>query len=332
MKKTLFAAWIACLAMPAMAAPSLNAPADVAAIKAFEQKNAEQLDGAALAKTYARHAVVLDYMAGGIYQGRPAIEKAVTAVLAPLKSVSANIREQSIVTDGNFACDLMTADFQFANKDGTTGAVSLRQMDALQKIGGAWQVVQEQVSALKDPKTDMAMMKDLPVRGDAAWPADMTDGEAVPPAQAKKEIDKWTYDSLRAVGIDAIMPYYGPGDDAVVMYAPIAPGNIRGKPEMRAYYAPSMNSFQSLDTKTPTLKIDTDGVLGAQIDVQDITLHLKDGKTQPLYWRQSDCVHRVKGRWYGLLNMSSFPVDLKTGKSESKWSSFPEGAQPVKQP
>jgi hypothetical protein len=116
------------------------------------------------------------------------------------------------------------------------------------------------------------------------------------------------------------------------MYAPTVPGNLRGKAEMRAYYAPSMNSFESLETKTPILKVDTDGVLGAQIDIQEITLHLHDGKTQPLYWRQSDCLRRVGGKWYGLLDMASFPVDLKTGKSESKWSSFPVVSRPGGQP
>src|ERR1700741_1736436 len=98
MTRDLVAAGIACFALPAMAATPLNTPPDVAALKGFEQKSAEQLHGAALARTYAPDAVVLDYMTGGIYQGRPAIKTAVTALLAPLKSVSANIREHNMVT------------------------------------------------------------------------------------------------------------------------------------------------------------------------------------------------------------------------------------------
>ena len=329
MKGTFLAAGMACLAAPALAATAFNAPADVAAIKALEQKNAEQLDVTELMKSFAPDAVILDFMSGGVYQGRPAIEKAVAGVLAPLKSVSANIREQNIVTDGNFACDLLTADFAFVNKDGTTGTISLRQMDAIQKIGGTWQVVQEQVAAPTDPKTNVAQMANLQVRGDIAWPSSLLASETVSPAQARKEIDTWTNVSMRVIGIDAILPYYGPNDGELAMYAPTAPGNLRGKAEMRAYYAPSMNSFASLETKTPILKIDTDGVLGAQIDIQDILLHLHDGKTQPLYWRQSDCVHRVGGKWYGILNMSSFPVDPKTGKADSKWPSFPTDAKPA---
>jgi ketosteroid isomerase-like protein len=332
MNRHLVAAAIACFALPAMAAAPLNSPADVAAIKAFEQKNAEQLDGAVLAQTYAPDAVVLDYMTGGIYQGRPAIKTAVTALLAPLKSVSAKIREHNIVTDGRFACDMLTTDYRFEDRNGKSGSISLRQMDALQKVGGEWQVVQSHVAALNDPKTGMAVMKDLQVRGDTVWPADMTLGAAMPPAQARKEIETWTNVSMRVVGIDAVLPFYGPNEGELAMYAPTVPGNLRGKAEMRAYYTASMNSFESVTTVTPILKVDTDGVLGAQIDVQEITLHLRDGKTQPLYWRQSDCVRRVGDKWYGVLDMASFPVDLKTGKTDSKWSSFPVESKPAAQP
>lgn len=332
MKRILVTAGIAFAALPAQAAPPLNAPADVAAIKAFEQTNAQQLDPAALAETYAPDAVVLDYMTGGVYQGRPAIKAAFSALLAPLKSVSATIREQNIVTDGDFACDMLTTDFRFEDKTGKTGAMSLRQMDALQKVDGKWRVVQQQTGAPNDPKTGMAVTSDLQVRGDMAWPADMTLGEPMSSAQARREIETWANVSMRVVGIDAIMPFYGPKEGEVAMYAPTIPGNLRGRSEMRAYYTASMNSFDSVTTVTPVLKVDTDGVLGAQIDVQEITLHLRDGKTQPLYWRQSDCVRRVGDKWYGILDMASFPVDLKTGKSASQWSAFPVSAKPSPRP
>lgn len=327
MKGVLLAAAAACCAFPAVAETTLGAPADVAAIKAFEQQNAEQLNADVLARSYAPDAVMLDYMVGGVYRGREAIKKAVAPQLAQVKSVKATIREQNILTNGRFACDMLTTDYRFEDRSGKTGSLSLRQMDALQKIGGEWQVVQSHVAALNDPKTGKAAMNDLAVRGDMVWPADMQVGAPVAIEQARKEIDTWTYDSLRVVGIDAILKYYGPNEGEVAMYAPTTPGNIRGKTEMRAYYAPSMNSFQSLETKTPILKIDTDGQLGAQIDVQEIVLHLKNGKTQPLYWRQSDCVRRVGEKWYGVLDMASFPVNLQTGKTESQWSAFPAGSQ-----
>jgi ketosteroid isomerase-like protein len=331
MKGVLIAAGIACCAVPAIAETRLGEPADVSAIKDFEQKNAEQLNIDTLVETYAPDAVMLDYMVGGVYQGRDAIKKAVGEQLAPLKSVKATIREHNILTNGRFACDMLTTDYAFEDKSGKTGSISLRQMDALQKVGGKWQVVQSQVAALNDPKTGKAVMNDLAVRGDMVWPKDMQAGAPVAISQARGEIDKWTYDSLRVVGINAILNYYGPNEPEVAMYAPTAPGNIRGKTEMHDYYAPSMNSFQSLQTKTPILKIDTDGQLGAQIDVQEIVLHLKNGKTQPLYWRQSDCVRRVGDKWYGVLDMASFPVNLKTGKTEAQWAAFPVGSQAAEQ-
>ena len=323
--RELLTAGLVFLAGPALAAPILNAPKDVAAIHAIEHRNAVELDDTALARAYAPNAVVLDYMTGGVYRGRAAIKKGFAAQLTPIKSVSARILEQNVITDGRFACDLMTTNFHFVTKSGKAGAVSLRQMDALEKLHGRWEVVQEQVSAPEDPKTGMAVMSNLPIRGDIAWPADMAASQTIPPAQAYKEIRRWTHDSLRVIGINAILPYYGPGAEELAMYGPILPGNLRGKAQMRAYYAPSMNSFASLVTTTPVLKINTDGTLGAQIDIQNITLHLKNGKTQALYWRQSDCVHRIAGKWYGILDMSSFPVDLTTGKTATTWAAFPMG-------
>lgn len=44
MNRVLVAGGMACLALPAVAATPLNSPADVAAIKTFEQTNAERLD------------------------------------------------------------------------------------------------------------------------------------------------------------------------------------------------------------------------------------------------------------------------------------------------
>lgn len=321
--KVIFMAGLTFFAAPVLAAPVLNAPDDVMAIKALEQQNGEQLKAADFARTFAPDAILVDYMVGGVYQGRPAIRKRAAARLAPLKSLTANLREQHVLTDGKFACDMLTADFQFVTQTGSSGAISLRLMDALKKAHGQWQVVQEQIAMPSDPRTGMAVSKDLQVRGDIIWPSSMTIDDAIPLETAKTEVLEWINVSMRVVGIDAVLPYYGPGSEEVVMYAPTAPGNLRGKAEMHDYYAPSMNSFESLVIKTPVLKVDTDGALGAVLGIQNITLHLRTGKTQPMYWRQSDCVARVNGKWYGLEDLASFPVDLKTGKSAAKWDSFP---------
>ena len=198
-------------------------------------------------------------MVGGVYQGRPAIRRRATARLVPLKSLTANLREQHILTDGKFACDMLTADFQFVTQAGSPGAISVRLMDALRKARGQWQGVQEQIAMPSDPKTGMALSKDLQVRGDIVWSSSMTVDDAVPLETAKTEVLRWINVSMRVIGIDAILPYYGPGNEQVVMYAPTAPGNLRGKTEMHDYYAPSMNSFESVVIKTPILKVDPMG-------------------------------------------------------------------------
>lgn len=301
-------------ASPAMAAPAINAPADVAAIKALEQQNAVALDPAALARTYAPNVTVLDFMKGGIYRSRQAFQAAETPQLKRLKTITANIPEQNIVTDGSFACDMLTLNFNFTTQDGKSNTMSLRQMDALQKIAGKWQVVQEQLAVLKDPASNKPVMTDFKTDGDMVWPASIDDFQTVPVAQARREILDWANTSFRVIGIKAIVPYYGPGEDEYAAYAPTAPGNIRGLKGLYDYYAPSMNYFKSIEMHTPVLGIATDGTLGSEISVQLITLHLWDGKTKPLYWRQSDCLHRVGGKWYGLLTQSSFPLDAQTGQ------------------
>ena len=322
MRKTLLALGAAIVSTPLAAATLLNAPADVAAIKAFELNNARLLDADVLAESYAPDAVVLDYMVGGIHQGRDSIRKAMGEQLSGIKSSNVTITEHNIVTDGNFACDMQTTDYDVTKSDGSKAKLSLRQMDVLRKIDGKWQILQQQVGAMFDPKTQAVLLNGLQVRGDKVWPAGFS-SEAVPEAQAMKEIKTWTDVSLRVVGIKKILPYYGPKEQEIVMYGPTTPGNVRGMTEFYNYYAPSMNSFASLETKNPILRVDTNGVLGAQTDIQDITLQLKNGKTQKLYWRQTDCVRRTGGKWYGVLNMSSFTLDPKTGKSDSKWNDYP---------
>jgi len=299
----------------AWAAPVLNAPADVAAINALEQQNAAQLDPNKLSANYALHAVVLDYMQPGLYQGRAAIEKSFAAELAPAKSIVPNIEESSIVTDGQFACDAMTSSFQFVLKNGKTGTMSLRQIDALEKIDGRWQVVQEDISAPMNPKTGLAVFSGLPVRGNAAFTPDVLSGPAVSPAQADAEIINWANVGLRAVGLQQAVAAYGPEEPDALLYGEMAPGNVRGIKEITAYYGPVMGTFNSVHLDLPLLKANADGLLGAQIDIQDLTLHLNNGTTRKILLHEIDCLHRVGSKWYSMEEMVSFPVNLATGKS-----------------
>lgn len=321
--KKILAAGLVCVAGPAMAASVWNSPADVAAIGALELQNkVVQLDGAHVASTFAPDAVLLNYGTGEIYQGRAEIQGAATS--AHFQSVRNNIREQSILTNGSFACVLQTVDYQYVTPQGDPDTLSLRQMDALRKTGGRWEVVQEHLSAPMDPTTGMAVTTNLEVRGNMVLPLDMTANQRVPVAQAQQEINKWAQDSFLALPVDTLMTYYGPGPNELVSYAPVSPGNLRGVAELRAFLAPALADTASLEITTPVLKIDTDGELGAQIDVQFIKTHFKSGKPDTTtYWRQSDCLRRVGGKWYGVMPMASFPVDLETGHSVATVAKIP---------
>lgn len=321
--KKLLAAGLVCVAGPAMAASVWNAPADVAAIGALELQNkVEQLDGAHVATTFAPDAVLLNYGTGQIYQGRAEIQRAATS--AHFQSVRNNIREQSILTNGSFACVIQTVDYQYVTPQGDPDTLSLRQMDALKKTGGRWEVVQEHLSAPMDPATGMAVTTNLEVRGSVVLPLDMAANQRVPVAQAQQEINKWAHDSFLALPVDTLMTYYGPGPNDVMAYAPISPGNLRGLAELRAFLAPALADTASLEITTPVLKTDTDGELGAQIDVQFIKTHFKSGKPDATtYWRQSDCLRRVGGKWYGVMSVASFPVDLESEYSTVTVASVP---------
>jgi hypothetical protein len=225
------------------------------------------------------------------------------------------MRERSIVSDGHFACDAMTTDFQFVLKNGQTGSISLRQIDALEKIAGNWEIVLEDISAPMDPKTGMAELSGLPARGGMGWTQSILAGPAVSAAEGHDEILAWANAALRSIGLTNAMKAYGPGKNDALLYGEMAPGNVRGKPEIAAYYGPVMGSFSSVDLQLPLLTVNSDGLLGAQIDIQDLTLHLNSGTARRVTLREIDCLHRINGKWYSIAEMVSFPVDLKTGKS-----------------
>jgi ketosteroid isomerase-like protein len=90
---------------------------------------------------------------------------------------------------------------------------------------------------------------------------------------------------------------------------------------VRDGFAPVMN-FTAPKVKILDLVIDSDGVFGVQIDVQDITVTQKDGSKRNFMLRQSDCMRRVGGKWYSMLEAISMPIDKKTGKAVTDPASF----------
>jgi ketosteroid isomerase-like protein len=228
----------------------------------------------------------------------------------------------NILSDGKFACAATQEHFNFVMKNGTKGAITLRQLDAYKKIGGKWLIVQQHISFPMDPKTGMGLLDSpMPVRGPLQWNPQSFASAPVPVEQAKKEIRSWLDTGVLSRNLDELMAYYGPTDDAIVYDIVYPPGEFRGMQEIRAGFAPVMN-FTDPHVNILDFVVDSDGVFAVQIDAQDITLTKKDGTKSNFYLRQSDCMRRMNGKWYSVFEEISTPVDAKTGKSVIKASAI----------
>jgi ketosteroid isomerase-like protein len=317
-KRAAFAPLASCLAMltsctNAEEPQTFNAPADVAAIKLIETTMATETNMDKLIGYYADDATVLDIYAPGIYKGRDQIYAGFAPQLARIQSMTHKVAEMNVATNGNFACAVSQIEFDTVLKDGKKMSLSVRQLDAFKKIGDEWKIVQQHISLPIDPKTGTAIL-DGPVdaRGEITWSKDPIPGPASTPDEAKAAIRTWMDVGGASTSLDMLMGYYGPGDDLLV-YDSFA-SNLRGISEVRAHYATIMNSYTDIKLEMPNFVVDSDGVFGVQLDTQRITLKMKDGSTQKLALRQSDCMRKSGDKWYSFLEHLSFAVDPKTGK------------------
>ncbi len=312
---SLVAGLVACASVSvATAATTFNAPADVKAIHTIEEDLATQTSMKDLIKYYAPDAVVMDIFAPGIYKGTDEIYKGFEAQMGPMQTMKSDMPDINIATNGNFACAAMTLHFDSTLKDGKKVEVTIRQLDAFKKIKGKWLIVQQHISMPVDGKTGLAVMNGpLPVRGPIKWAANAIPAPSTTPAKGIEEIRQFMEVGALSSGIDALMAYYGPGDD-VLIYDTYFPGELRGMKEIRDYYAPMMGSYKDIKVKMPEFYADSDGAFGLQIDTQDMELIMNDGSKKYISLRQSDCMRRVNGKWYSFFEMISYPIDAKTGK------------------
>jgi ketosteroid isomerase-like protein len=317
-KRTAIAPLISCLAVLASCTTAekpqpFNAAADVVAIKLIEATMATETNMDKLIGYYADDATVLDIYAPGIYKGRDQIYAGFAPQMASIESMTHKIAEMNVATNGNFACAASQVEFDAVLKDGKKMSVSVRQLDAFKKIGGEWKIVQQHISLPIDPKSGAAII-DGPVnaRGEIAWSKDPLPGPASTPEEAKAAIRTWMDVGGASTSLDMLMGYYGPSDD-ILVYDSFA-SNLRGMKEVRAHYAAIMNSYTDIKLEMPNFVVDSDGLLGVQLDTQRITLKMKDGSTQKLALRQSDCMRKSGDKWYSFLEHLSFAVDPKTGK------------------
>lgn len=292
---------------------TFNAPDDVTAIKKIETTMATETNMDNLIGYYADDATVLDIYAPGIYKGRDQIYAGFAPQIASIESMTHKIAEMNIATNGNFACAASQIEFDAVLKDGKKMSLSVRQLDAFKKIGNEWKIVQQHISLPIDPKTGAAIL-DGPVnaRGEITWSKNPLPGPASTPQEAKAAIRTWMDVGGASTSLDMLMGYYGPGDD-ILVYDSFA-SNLRGMKEVRAHYAAIMNSYADIKLEMPNFVVDSDGVFGVQLDTQRITLTMKDGSTQKLALRQSDCMRKSGDKWYSFLEHLSFAVDPKTGK------------------
>jgi ketosteroid isomerase-like protein len=301
---------------------TLNRPADVSAVTDIEKKLAKLNTMKDLIQYYAPDAVVFDTFTPGIYRGTKQIYDGFEQQFALGQSFTGEIRDMNILSDGKFACAATQEHFDFVMKNGTKGAITLRQLDAYKKIGGKWLIVQQHISFPMDPKTGMGLLDSpMPVRGPLQWNPQSFASAPVPVEQAKKEIRSWLDTGVLSRNLDELMAYYGPTDDAIVYDIVYPPGEFRGMQEIRVGFAPVMN-FTDPHVNILDFVVDSDGVFAVQIDTQDITLTKKDGTKSNFYLRQSDCMRRMNGKWYSVFEEISTPVDAKTGKSVIKASAI----------
>ena len=293
---------------------AFDAPGDVAAIQAIENALASETDIDKLIGYYAPDATVLDIYAPGLYHGRDQIRAAFAPQFAAIRTMTHEMAEMNIATNGRFACAAMQIRFTGSFKDGKPLALSVRQLDAFKKVEGRWQIVQQHISLPTDPATGMAIA-DGPItaRGAIAWAENPLPGPASTPDEAKAAIRKWMDIGGASTGLDMLMGYYGPGDDILVYDS--AASNLRGLGEVRSHYAAIMNSYTGITLEMPEFVVDSDGLFGVQLDTQRLTLTMKDGTTQKLALRQSDCMRKSGDRWYSFLEHLSFAIDPATGKA-----------------
>ena len=309
---------VLCLAMLASCTNAekpitFNAPADLAAIKLIETTMATETNMDKLIGYYADDATVLDIYAPGIYKGHDQIYAGFAPQMAAIQSMTHRMAEMNVATNGNFACAASQIEFDAVLKDGKKMSLSVRQLDAFKKIGNEWKIVQQHISLPIDPKSGAAIV-DGPVnaRGEIAWSKDPLPGPASTPEEGKAAIRTWMDVGGASTSLDMLMGYYGPGDD-ILVYDSFA-SNLRSMKEVRAHYAAIMNSYTDIKLEMPNFVVDSDGVFGVQIDTQRITLTMKDGSTQKLALRQSDCMRKSGDKWYSFLEHLSFAVDPKTGQ------------------
>lgn len=297
----------------AQGAPRFNDPADLAALSKIEHdiQAAETADGVMV--NASRHAVLADLMLPGWYASWEKIYDALEIQFAQGDTSKVpEIRDLQVATNGKIACVAMQ--IQLDTGPNPPGKLAFRELDVFQKRSQHWLSLSGQAYFPVDPQSGSAMASPaLPLRGAMAWPTSPIPAAAVPAAQGRAELRAWLDARLSQTDADKALTFYGPTDD-VLVYTPYNPSEHRGLKEVRAHLAESMRGLRTVQATVTDFLAETDGAFGTLISRQNLTLTMQDGSRKNLSLRQSNCLRRIDGKWYSMIEMTSFPADPKTGK------------------
>lgn len=312
----LILAWTLTPTLSEPGAPSMfGNPQDIAAITAIENEMAVETDTDKVMPFFADDATMADMTAPGWYEGKDRIRAAVAPQLKGIKAISDRMEEINVASDGAFACAAMRIHFDATKSDNSAIHMTIRQLDAFKKIDGQWRIIQQHLSVPADAKTAAPNFDDkTPGQGALAWKTPSAPGPAVAVDQAKAEINTWLEASEVPKSFAEMLTYYGPGND-VILFDFNSLGELRGRKDMRKFYAPQFVGVRNMEIHIPVRHIATDGKFGVEISQQNLQMNMKNGKRLRVSFRQSDCLRRVGNRWYSFFEMGSFPVDAKTGKA-----------------
>ncbi len=303
-------------ALAAAPAPVFNAPADVAAITALEMANASSTNMAQTAKTYMPGAVVYDLkFPNGTYHGRAEIAAGFGEKVLGLKSLTASVPDLNIITDGTMACAALQVHLDVTTLGGRNVALSLRQMDVLRKIHGQWLIEYGHISFPAYPTGGMADMDySITKASPFGWSGAPFPGPRVPKHLALSQIAAWTRQIANAPSVTAFLQQVGPGDDELI-YDTFALPPLRGQKMISDVYTPAFAPIAHSHATLRQFYDDSDGYLGAQLDMQNLAITLKDGSSITWVLRQSDCLHHVNGKWYSMYDEVSFPAVPALGRA-----------------
>lgn len=105
--------------------------------------------------------------------------------------------------------------------------------------------------------------------------------------------------------------------DTDVVFYDLTPGVVRGLPAFRADMDGQYAKIEDFTDKIVEIGIEADDHLAFAYSVQKASwIERKTGKKRFITFRQTDCYHKIDGKWTLSHQHDSVPFDPKTGKAD----------------